>query len=120
MTKTEILKLENRLYEAMKNSDLKDLDTLLHEDLLFIAPGGKILTKEKDLETYRSGILKINRLDPEIKELQIMDDLAIVVLKVDLEGTYQAEPFESRYQYIRFWKRFPDGIKVVGGSGVQI
>jgi len=120
MTKTEILEQENRLYEAMKNSDLKDLDTLLHEDLLFIAPGGEILTKEKDLETYRSGLLKINSLDPEIKELQIMDDLAIVVLVVDLEGTYQAEHFKSRYRYIRFWKRFPEGIKVVGGSGIAI
>ncbi len=120
MTKTEILKLENRLYEAMKNSDLKDLDTLLHEDLLFIAPGGEILTKEKDMETYRSGHLKINSLDPEVKKLQIMDDLAIVVLLIDLKGTYQNESFEARYQYIRFWKRFPEGIKVVGGSGVQI
>lgn len=120
MTKTEILEQENRLYEAMKNSDLKELDVLLHEDLLFIAPGGEILTKVNDMENYRSGILKINRLDPEIKELQIMDDLAIVVLIVDLEGTYQAEPFEARYQYIRFWKRFPEGIKVVGGSGIAI
>ena len=49
-----------------------------------------------------------------------MDDLAFVVVLVDLKGTYQAEPFEARYQYIRFWKRFPEGIKVVGGSGVQI
>jgi hypothetical protein len=39
---------------------------------------------------------------------------------MELKGNYNNEPFEAKYKYIRFWKKFPEGIKVVGGSGMAI
>lgn len=120
MTKNEILTLEKRLYEAMKNSDIAALDELLHDDLLFIIPSGETITKEMDLATYRSGSLKINELIPHVEELKIIDDLAVITVQINLKGNYNADPFEAKYRYIRFWKACPDGIKVVGGSGISI
>ncbi len=120
MTEREILNLENRLYEAIKKSDVKELDELLHEDLLFIIPSGETITKEMDLDTYRSGNLKIHEIIPHVEELRIIDDLAVITLKMSLKGIYSDESFEAKYRYIRFWKECPDGIKVVGGSGISI
>lgn len=120
ITKNDILALENQLYDAMKRSDVAILDKLLHDDLLFIVPGGESITKEMDLQTYRTGDLKIVELVPTIEQLNIIDDLAVITLKVNLKGSYHGQPFEARYRYIRFWKNFPDGIKVVGGSGISI
>lgn len=120
MTKEEILNLENRLYKAIKESDIKVLDELLHEDLLFIAPNGDVITKEIDLKTYRDGELNISELTPEVENLNIIDDLAIITLTIDLKGSYKAAPFGAKFRYIRFWKAFAEGIKIVGGSGTQI
>lgn len=120
ITENDILNLENQLYEAMKSGNVQRLDELLHHELLFIAPGGATITKEMDLETYRSGNLKLTELVPDMEQLRIMDDLAVVVVKLKLQGSYNGEPFEAMYRYIRFWKKFPDGIKVAGGSGVSI
>lgn len=120
MTKKEILDLENRLYNAIKESDIQTLDELLHHDLLFIAPSGDVITKEIDLKTYREGQLKIHELIPEVENLNIIDDMAAVTLTLELKGNYIGQPFEAKYRYIRFWKEFPEGIKVVGGSGIQI
>ena len=120
MTEKEILNLESRLYEAIKNSDVKELDELLHDDLLFIIPSGETITKEMDLDTYRNGNLKINELIPNVEELKIIDDLAVITLKINLKGRYSGESFEATYRYIRFWKECSDGIKVVGGSGISI
>jgi len=120
MTENDILNLENQLYEAMKSGNLQRLDELLHHELLFIVPGGETITKEMDLETYRSGNLKLTELVPDMEQLRILDDLAIVVVRLNLKGTYNGEPFEARYRYIRFWKKFSNGVKVVGGSGVAI
>lgn len=120
MTKNEILNLENRLYEAIKNSDVKELDELLHNDLLFIIPSGETITKEMDLDTYRNEKMKIHELIPNVEELKIIDDLAVITLQMNLKGTYSGESFEGTYRYIRFWKDCSDGIKVVGGSGISI
>jgi len=120
ITKSEILNHENELYAAIKNSDLGALDKLLHNDLLFVIPSGQTITKEMDLKTYSEENLKINELVPYMEELNIIDDLAVIILKMELKGNYNNAPFEAKYKYIRFWKKFPDGIKVVGGSGTAI
>lgn len=120
MTKTEILALEDKLYTAIKESNIQALDELLYDDLLFITPMGDVITKEIDLKTYSDGALKIQELIPEVEQLNIVDDLAIIVLIMELKGSYNGETFEAKYRYIRFWKEFSDGIKVVGGSGSQI
>lgn len=118
--KEQILQLENRLYKAMKESDLNVLDKLLHEDLLFIPPSGDTINKEMDLNVYRDGKLKIIDLIPTIEHLNIIDDLAVITLIKEIKGKSNSEYFEAKFRYIRFWKQFENGIKVVGGSGVLI
>lgn len=120
MTKEEILHLENRLHNAIKESNLQALDELLHKDLLFVAADGTVITKELDLETYRGGQLKIYELKPTVENLNIIGDLAVITLSMDLKGDYNSQAFEAKYRYIRFWKDCIEGIKVVGGSGIQI
>ncbi|MDR2284183.1 MAG: nuclear transport factor 2 family protein [Sphingobacterium sp.] len=120
MTKAAILELENRLYTAIKESDLQALDELLHQDLLFMVPGGGVITKEIDLKTYRDGQLQVIELLPQIEDLHIIDDTAVITLTIEMKGNYNGQPFEAKYRYIRFWKHTSEGIKVIGGSGTQI
>ncbi|MEN5054058.1 nuclear transport factor 2 family protein [Sphingobacterium kitahiroshimense] len=117
MTETDILDQENRLYEAIKESNINVLEELLHDDLLFVIPSGDVITKEMDLQSYRDGNLKISELIPHVEHLNIIDDTAVITLTLELKGNYSGQDFESKFHYIRFWKTFPSGIKVVGGSG---
>lgn len=120
ITKEEIIEQENKLYKAIKQSDIEMLNELLHNDLLFILPNGEAITKEVDLKTYRDGLLKIDELHPNIENLNTIEDLAVITLTIELKGSFNNEPFEAKYRYIRFWKKFQNGIKVVGGSGIAI
>jgi len=120
ITEHDILEQETKLYQAIKESKITLLDELLHNDLLFILPSGEVITKAIDLSTYRDGALKVYELLPEVENLNIIDDMAVITLKMRLKGTYNDSPFEANYRYIRFWKKFDDGIKVVGGSGTAI
>ena len=120
ITKNEIIEQENRLYEAITESNINTLEELLHDDLLFVIPSGDVITKEIDLRTYRDGALKINTITPQIEALNIIEDMAVIVVSMNIQGSYNAEPFEAQYRYIRFWKKFKEGIKVVGGSGIAI
>ncbi|GGH12382.1 nuclear transport factor 2 family protein [Sphingobacterium alkalisoli] len=120
ITKNEIIEQENRLYEAITESNINTLEELLHDDLLFVIPSGDVITKEIDLRTYRDGTLKINTITPQIEALNIIEDMAVIIVSMKIMGSYNAEPFEAQYRYIRFWKKFKEGIKVVGGSGIAI
>jgi len=118
MTKADILNQESKLYGAIKESDIKVLEELLHDDLLFVIPNGDVITKEMDLQSYRDGNLKIRELNPQVEHLNIIDDTAVITLTLELKGNYVGDDFESKFRYIRVWKAFASGIKVIGGSGM--
>ncbi|MCE6992774.1 nuclear transport factor 2 family protein [Dyadobacter sp. CY323] len=120
LTEKNILEQENKLYQAIKEGSASMLDELLHKDLLFIIPSGEVITKEMDLQTYQDGALKIDELDPKVENLNIIGDTAVIILTMDLKGKYNDVAFEATYRYIRFWKKFNGGIKVIGGSGIVI
>ncbi len=56
---SEIIKLEEELRNAMLTSDVKKLDELIDDALIFSTPDGKIATKQMDLEAYQSKAQKI-------------------------------------------------------------
>ncbi len=87
---------------------------------MFILPSGETITKQIDMDTYRSGALEVDKLIPKIENLNVIGDLAVITLTVQLTGRSCGVPFEASYRYIMFWKKFTDGIKVVGGSGAAI
>ena len=92
----------------------------MHTDLLFVIPSGEVVTKEIDLRIYKDGALKISEINSQIEALNIIEDTAVITLSMVLKGSYNGEAFEGKYRYIRFWKKFKEGIKVVGGSGMAI
>ena len=115
-----VLEQENKLYRAIQDGNVSMLDELLHKDLLFIIPSGEVITKEIDLKTYQDGMLKIDELTPKTENLHIIDDVAVITLTMKLKGKYDDVAFEATYRYIRFWKKFDGGLRVIGGSGIAI
>ncbi len=97
LTAYGILEQENRLYSAIKDGNVTELEHLLHNDLLFILPSGATITKEIDLATYRDGALKVDELLPEVEKLNIIDDMAVITLTMKLNGKFNGVPFEANY-----------------------
>ncbi|MCG8328026.1 MAG: nuclear transport factor 2 family protein [Chitinophagales bacterium] len=118
--KDQIVALEKRLLEAMKNSDIDALDELLHDDLLFVIPTGQTVTKQMDLANLQSGNLKIEVISSSEQEISLIHDNAIVSVVISLKGNYLDNPIDGQFKYIRTWKLFNEGWKVIGGAGIQI
>ncbi|MFC5682987.1 nuclear transport factor 2 family protein [Flavobacterium sp. MAHUQ-51] len=119
-TRNQVVEHENILYQAIIEGNINTLEKLLHNDLLFIIPNGEMITKEIDLNMYREGTFKVNEIVPNMEALNIIDDVAVVVVLMELKGSYNSESFEAKYRYIRFWKNFKEGLKVIGGSGITV
>ena len=116
----KIREVENQLLEAMKKSDIKMLDQLLHDDLLFVLPSGEVITKEMDLETHKSGNLVFEEITSSIDSIKQIGENAVVTLSLKIAGKMLEQHFEGNFRYLRVWKMFDNQLKVIAGSGVAI
>ncbi len=120
INKEQIVKAENNLIDAMKINDVDALDDLLHDDLLFITPDGQTITKKMDIDSHKSRTMIIEKINPTIEKINLIEDAAIVTIVIDTKGTMLGQPIEGKFRYIRFWKLFENKLKVIGGSCTQI
>ena len=117
---TQIVASESQLLKAIQNSDVHALDALLHEDLLFNLPGGETITKEIDMETYRTGNMAVHKLLSDEQVIHIIGDTAVVSVKIEIAGKYFGAAFSGAFRYIRVWKSFEGAWKVIAGSSTQL
>lgn len=119
--KTEtVVNAEIELLAAIKKADVSVLENILHDDLLFNLPDGNTITKEFDLDSYRSGKMKIDSLEASDQIINIIGDSAVVAVTVSLKGTFDNNPVKGVFRYIRVWKQFEDNLKVIAGSCVAL
>ncbi|WP_298417268.1 nuclear transport factor 2 family protein [uncultured Kordia sp.] len=116
LTKNAIIKSEQEILLAMKNCDVQKLDELVHEQLLFTIPNGQTITKAQDLETYRSGNMKITEISASAQEIQFIDTTAVVSVIIEMKGTYFEHLLDGKYKVIRVWKLCSTAWKVIAGS----
>lgn len=111
---------ERRLRDAMLTGNVRELDLLLHPELLFIGPDGGIYGKEDDLALHRTG-------QPRMTSIDILDErhvhhaeASLASVMAHMKGTFKGQAFAGDFQYLRLWIRSPDGWQVAGGSVAAI
>ena len=114
--KADIERMEFLLAEGIKNSNLEFLDKTIHNDLLFLAPDGQTITKEMDLAAHKGGGMVVDELNAIIEDVRIIGDTAISIVIYDTKGKMFGQPIEGKFKYIRVWKKFDDGLKVIAAS----
>ena len=120
ISKQQVIDAEIGLLDSMKNADLNSLEVLLHDDLLFVIPSGETITKSMDLESWKRGHLKLESIEIDDQQISVIDEVAIVSTLIEMKGTYQGDPIDGKFKYIRTWKSVHDQLKVVGGAGMVI
>ncbi|TGD57916.1 nuclear transport factor 2 family protein [Flavobacterium humi] len=114
--KKQITEVENRLLAAIKSSDVKALDTLLHDDLLFITPDGQVLTKAMDLASHASGNMVIDYIVSVVDMVNIIEDTAVAIVTIETKGKMLNQPIEGKFKYVRVWRLSENHWKVIAGS----
>lgn len=115
-----LLAAEAALRRAQLSSDVAELDRLVDEELVFTGPDGALYAKADDLDAHRSGMIRINTLEPSEERIQRFGNIAVISVRMDMSGTFRGEPFTGPFRYTRIWCARPDGWRVVAGhvSGV--
>ena len=112
----EIRDAEAKLLSAVKNRDLESLDALIHENLLFIIPGGHTAAKAMDLEAHRSGQMQVEDISAHEQLFKVTDDTVVASVLIELKAQYQGQRIDGKYRYLRVWKSFQGSWKIIAGS----
>lgn len=118
--KEEIVKCEERILQAFRESDIKVLDELIHDDLIFNGPTGEVIDKEMDLSAYKSGDAIVEKMESLEREVQVFGDTAIVSTVISLKGSFMDNPIDGKARFIRVWKKSDNRWQVIGGASVVI
>lgn len=118
----DIAQREAELRRAQLAGDVAALDRLIDDELIFTGPNGALFGKQDDLNAHRAGDIRITRLDPSEERLQRHGpDVAVVIVRMEMAGTFFGQPFGGSFRYTRVWRRRADGWRIVAGhvSAVQ-
>ncbi|MFZ7821692.1 nuclear transport factor 2 family protein [Priestia sp. 40] len=114
MNQARVIEYEEMLRSAMLSSNVELLEELLSEELIFVNHLGQWLSKEEDINTYRSKSLNIAGIEVLEQEIKLFQELAVTVTKVALNGSLAAgESIGGEYSYTRVWKDVEGKLKVV-------
>lgn len=118
--KAQVIASERNLLEAIRTSDVELLDKLLHDALLFNSPTGETVTKAIDLENYRSGNINLHMVESSDQVLSAIGDNVVVAVTVEIKGNYLGQEIDGKFRYLRVWKQFKNGWRVIAGSVIAL
>ena len=112
----ELLRAEDALRRAQRASDVAALEHLLDDTLVFTGPDGRLYSKADDLAAHRSGAMQLSHLEASDEEVRRMGDVAVIVVRIEMAGSFHGAPFVGAYRYTRVWRKFEDGWRIVAGQ----
>lgn len=116
LLQTQIADLEERLRQAMLQSDVGVLDELISPQLIFTNHYGQRVSKQDDLAFHQSGVLQLKELTPSEQHIQLSPGLAIVSVLMRLLGTYESTPIDHMIRYTRVWSVSQSGsMQIIAG-----
>jgi ketosteroid isomerase-like protein len=114
-----ILAYEQKLIEAYKDTSVETIAELYHDDLIFNSPNGQVLSKTDDIESMRSGMLKIQEYSPSNYIVRLIGDVATLSVSIHIKAKIADDEFEGNFRFLRIWKQQGTKWKVVAISGYQ-
>ncbi|MBD1919339.1 nuclear transport factor 2 family protein [Phormidium sp. FACHB-77] len=113
--------LEEKLRQAMLNSDITVLDDLIADDLVWTMHTGVVSNKEQDLEAHRSGIFRFTKLDISDRQIHPFScDCVVVTLKAEIGGILNSQAFSEDYRFTRVWLQRNNRWQIAAGHVSQL
>jgi len=93
------LAYEQKLIEAYKNNNIEASSEHNHDNLVFNSPDGRVLSKTDDIESIKSGVLKIQEYNPGDYTVKLIADIAAVSVSIYIKGKIADNEFEGNFRF---------------------
>lgn len=108
----EIIGLSKRIVEIELRKDAAALEELICDDYVGIDPSGMLIDKEVSVGRYRRADFALFQLSVSDISVSILDETAIEIGTMNLEGHIGSFEFGGRYRYSHIWLNTQTGWKV--------
>ncbi len=120
ITVNELMEFEEKLRVAMLQSDVRSLDMLLSEDLIFTNHLGQVISRADDLEGHNNGDFKISNISLSDFKNELLDHVAIISVKAEISGLYKGTPSNGTFRFTRVWLKRNNVLQVVAGHACMV
>ncbi|SCG45796.1 nuclear transport factor 2 family protein [Micromonospora humi] len=111
---------ERQLQAAQRGGDVEALDALLHPRVVGAGPDGAIFSKEDDLESHRSGALRITNLVEESLDVQEDGETGMTRMVAAVDAVQGGTVVSARLRYTRLWVREDGRWQVLAATIVPV
>ena len=111
---------ERQLQAAQRAADVESLDALLHPQVVGAGSDGTVFTKEDDLESYRSGALRITRLVEESLDVHEDGQTGMTRTIASVDAIQGGAAVSARLRYTRLWVRGDSTWRVLAATFVPV
>lgn len=118
--KQEIIQCEENFAQAFRTLDIETLSDMIHDRLIYNHFSGKVMTKQMDIDAFKSSNPKVEKLECIELEVEMFDDTAIVSTVTYLKGVFGGHPVEGKTRFLRTWKKLESGWKVIAASSINL
>lgn len=116
----EIPHLEERFINAMKTSNVDELDVLIDGRLIFTSHSGQLFTKDDDLNAHREGHIEIFDINTSEQHIALFGDVAVVSVRKEISGSFFGETLVGIFRFTRVWQKMAGSWKVISAHSTQI
>ena len=111
-----LLAAEHALQAAQRAGDVDALEALLHPRCVGVGPDGSVFSRDDDLQGYRSGSLRITRLEEESLDVQEDGSSGLTRMVAAVEAVQGGTAVSARLIYTRLWVRADAGWQVLAAT----
>lgn len=96
---SEVLRADDRRFEAMRKADWAALDAALADDLTYVHSSARLESKKEHLTNLRAGKPHYRGIAPRDRHTRVQDDVGIVngVSEMHVENAGKEQRFTVRY-----------------------
>jgi len=92
-----IILSEERLRQAILSSNIRELEEILSDDLVFTNHLGMLVSKKSDIEMHASGHLQISEITLSDQRILPLGEIAVVTARAEIVGSYQGSPANGNF-----------------------
>ncbi len=107
--KRQVEALEEKWRTAQLAGDVSTLDRMLSDDYIGISMYGQVSTKAQQLDRIRKRQLVITKIDLDDCKVKVLEAVAIVTCKANVEGINEGDSTKGNYRYTRVYQHLSSG-----------
>ena len=104
-TSGDLIQLENRFNDALVRADLKTIEEIEADDLIFTDATGTVTSKAEEMQSLKSGDIKFESIQMTDARTQDFGDIAVVTGRLVEKAQYKNADISGTYRFTDVWAK---------------